>query len=118
LRKAQPRKAAWRIWEADEVAAVQLVGLHHGAGDDVVVRALQVRDGEVDLAGEVAVERRERHLGLLDDALDSDAVDALGIEQLRRGGEKALARLGALLCGTRFGGSHISRNHRRESDRS
>jgi hypothetical protein len=54
---------------------------------NVVVRTVQVGDDQVDLAGEVPVERRERDLALLDDPLDSHAVDALGVEQQRRGGQ-------------------------------
>jgi hypothetical protein len=53
----------------------------------MVVRIVQVDDDQVDLAGEVPVERRERDLALLDDPLDPHAVDALGVEQQRRGGQ-------------------------------
>jgi hypothetical protein len=55
---------------------------------------------------EVPVERRERDLALLDDPLDPHAVDALGVEQQRRGGQSALARFGAVLGGRRFGEPH------------
>jgi hypothetical protein len=72
----------------------------------MVVRTVQVGDDQVDLAGEVPVERRERDLALLDDPLDPHAVDALGVEQQRRGGQYALARFGALLGGRRFGEPH------------
>jgi hypothetical protein len=53
----------------------------------MVVRTVQVGDDQVDVAGEVPVERRERDLALLDDPLDPHAVDAPGVEQPRRGGQ-------------------------------
>jgi hypothetical protein len=39
----------------------------------MVVRTVQVADDQVDLAGEVLVERRERDVALLDDPLDPHA---------------------------------------------
>ena len=45
---------------ADEVAPVQRFGLLRGARGDVVVRTAQVGDDQIDLAGEVSVEGRER----------------------------------------------------------
>jgi hypothetical protein len=54
---------------------------------NMVVRTVQVRDDQVDVAGEVPVGRRERDLALLDDPLDPHAVDAFGVEQQRRGGQ-------------------------------
>jgi hypothetical protein len=51
----------------------------------MVVHTVQVGDDQVDLAGEVPIERRERDLALLDDPLDPHAVYALGVEQQRRG---------------------------------
>jgi hypothetical protein len=53
----------------------------------MVVRTVQVGDDQVDLPGEVPVERRERDLALLDDPPDPHALDALGVEQQRRGGQ-------------------------------
>ena len=72
---------------ADKVAPLQRFCLLRGARGNMVVRTVQVGDDQVDLAGEVPVERRERDLALLDDPLDPHALDALGVEQQRRGGQ-------------------------------
>jgi hypothetical protein len=77
LRKAQPRKAAWRIREVtssptartrSRPCSVSACSVARAA--NMVVRTVQVGDDQVDLAGEVPVERRERDLALLDDPLD------------------------------------------------
>jgi hypothetical protein len=44
------------------------------------------------LAGEVPVERGAGDLGLLEDAIDPDAVDAVGVEQTARRREEMVAR--------------------------
>ena len=103
---------------ADEVAPLQRFGLLRGARGNLVVRTAQVGNDEIGLAGEVPVEGRERHLPLLGESLDPHAVDALGIEQLRRGGQQTLACCRALPGGRRLGGGHVRTKHRRESDRS
>ena len=72
---------------ADKVAPLQRFYLLRARAANMVVRTVQVGDDQVELAGEVPVERRERDLALLDDPLDPHAVDALGVEQPRRGGK-------------------------------
>jgi hypothetical protein len=77
LRKAQPRKAAWRIREVTSSPTARtrsrpcsLSACSVARAANMVVRTVQVGDDQVDLAGEVPVERRERDLALLDDPLD------------------------------------------------
>jgi hypothetical protein len=72
---------------ADKVAPLHVSACSVARAAHMVVRTVQVGDDQVDLAGEVPVERRERDLALLDDPLDPHAVDALGVEQQRRGGQ-------------------------------
>ena len=55
------------------------------------VLGLEVGRDERLLAGEVAVHRGAGDAGLLEDAVDADAVDALAVEEPGRGGEEALA---------------------------
>jgi hypothetical protein len=71
----------------DELLALQTMSERVGTRDERLVDALQVGDDEVLLAREVAVEGRERDLAGRDDPVDPDAVDPLGVEELRRGRE-------------------------------
>ena len=56
--------------------------------------ALEVGPDQLVLAAERAVQRSLGDAGALDDAVDADGVHALGVEELVRGGEQALARRG------------------------
>jgi hypothetical protein len=53
----------------------------------MVVRTVQVGDDQVDLAGEVPVERRERDLALLMIRSIPTLLMPPGVEQPRRGGQ-------------------------------
>ena len=72
----------------------------------------EVGPDQLVLAAEVAVKRGARDVGPLDDPVNADAVHALGVEQLIRGLQQAIAR-----AGTGSGG--IARHeHLQQTDRS
>ena len=60
-----------------------------------LVMALEVRRDELGLAREVPVQRALGDAGALGDRVDAHGVDPLGVEELLRGVEDALARLDA-----------------------
>jgi beta-glucanase (GH16 family) len=64
----------------------------------------EVGPDQLVLAAEVAVQRGARDIGPFDDPVDADAVHALGVEQLIRGLQQALAGTGTDLPGAGTGG--------------
>jgi hypothetical protein len=82
-------------------------------GDDLVqtvrrslVTSQEIRVNELLFAIEVVVEGRPRHTGVLNDPVDPDRVDALGVEELVGGGDQPVAGWGLTSGRARRGDGH------------